>query len=44
MNRPYFQLDLRSWWVGFYVNRRELHICLLFVILNIPFRKGEVDF
>lgn len=44
MSRPYFQIDLRSLFIGLYVNRYELHICLLFIILNIPFRREEAEF
>lgn len=44
MSRPYFQFNLRSWWVGFYVNHCEIHVCLLFIILNIPFRREEAEF
>lgn len=51
--RPYLQIDFRSWWVGFYVNtpRRELHICILVLVITIARRheravatQGELDF
>lgn len=40
-----FQFDLRSWWIGFYVNTlyRELHICILFLVITLALTRAQQE-
>ena len=42
----FVRLDLRSWWIGAYLNTstRELYVCALWIVLTFALRKREVDF